>query len=341
MKIIATGILLAFGAAKVLSQTFTTYEGGPAAESAWRAAAGGPQVMETFEGYLNHQLIASIPSLHLNLEVNEPFGYPSTYFDSSQHRTGPMNLGNFNSATFAGQFADMVIHVDAGYVMTAFAFWNTDPQGNYVVSAYDSNGNLLGTVSAQTFWTFESFAGFVSSVPVATLVFDGNMGDGWNHIDDVQSRTYASGSAFVSGAIELGDYDPDEAGQEVVFEMSQGGVVMDTQTVTLGEGGTYSFATPVTGVTAIAAKGSHWLRAATAPGLIAPGSSVTVNFSLVNGDGDGDNEVAIGDYAILSSAYGSGPGDPNWDPLTDFNGDEAVDIGDYAILSSHFGESGD
>lgn len=65
------------------------------------------------------------------------------------------------------------------------------------------------------------------------------------------------------------------------------------------------------------------------------------SFSLLNGDCDGDNEVTIGDYAILSSAFGSCEGDPNWDPRADLNCDGCVDIGDFAILSANFGQAGD
>ena len=66
-----------------------------------------------------------------------------------------------------------------------------------------------------------------------------------------------------------------------------------------------------------------------------------MNFSLTNGDSDGDNEVGIGDYAVLSSAYNSSNGDPNWDATADLNGDDAVDIADYAILSANYGLAGD
>lgn len=63
-------------------------------------------------------------------------------------------------------------------------------------------------------------------------------------------------------------------------------------------------------------------------------------FTVENGDCDEDNEVGIGDYARLSSAYNSVPGDGNWDGNADLNGDESVDIGDYAIMSQNYGDSG-
>ncbi|MCK4482237.1 PKD domain-containing protein, partial [Candidatus Bathyarchaeota archaeon] len=55
-------------------------------------------------------------------------------------------------------------------------------------------------------------------------------------------------------------------------------------------------------------------------------------------DINGDGKVDIKDVAIVSQAYGSYPGDPNWNPAADINNDGKVDIKDVAIVSSHYGE---
>jgi hypothetical protein len=60
-----------------------------------------------------------------------------------------------------------------------------------------------------------------------------------------------------------------------------------------------------------------------------------INLTLVNGDIDGDNEIAIGDYSLLSAQFGG------TNPQSDINGDGDVDIADYAILSMNYGASGD
>jgi hypothetical protein len=75
--------------------------------------------------------------------------------------------------------------------------------------------------------------------------------------------------------------------------------------------------------------------------VISTGNVSGVNLSLPNGDIDDDNEISIGDYAQLSAAFESWPGDGNWNDQADLNGDGSIDIGDYAILSAHFGSSGD
>jgi hypothetical protein len=89
----------------------------------------------------------------------------------------------------------------------------------------------------------------------------------------------------------------------------------------------------------IGGTGSHWLRRVV-PVVMDP-HVTNADFSLTNGDIDGDNEVAIGDYSLLSLSFGSGPGDANYIEEADLNGDEVVDIGDFSILSANFGDVGD
>lgn len=84
----------------------------------------------------------------------------------------------------------------------------------------------------------------------------------------------------------------------------------------------------------------QWLNSvASIDGLLE--DDLGVDLIMLNGDADVDNNIGIGDYAILSAAYGSFPGELNWDPAADFNGDDIVDIGDYAILSDNYGLDGD
>jgi len=57
------------------------------------------------------------------------------------------------------------------------------------------------------------------------------------------------------------------------------------------------------------------------------------------GDLNGDGKVDIKDIAIVAKAYGSYPGDPNWNPVADVNGDGKVDIKDIAAVAKHYGET--
>jgi hypothetical protein len=66
-----------------------------------------------------------------------------------------------------------------------------------------------------------------------------------------------------------------------------------------------------------------------------------VSVSLINGDVDGDNEVTLFDFGALVAAFGSVPGDANWNADADLDGDQEVTLFDFGILVRHFGEIGD
>jgi len=57
------------------------------------------------------------------------------------------------------------------------------------------------------------------------------------------------------------------------------------------------------------------------------------------GDVDGDGAVGASDLIAFSDAYGSEPGDPNWDPYCDFNSDDKVDVIDLFHLSKNNGKT--
>ena len=86
----------------------------------------------------------------------------------------------------AYQSADIVINSLAGMNLTAFGFWNGDPQGNMVAEAFDAIGNSLGQVSAAT---SGGFAGFVCDVGIARIHMEGTTGDGYNHVDDFETAS--------------------------------------------------------------------------------------------------------------------------------------------------------
>jgi len=67
-------------------------------------------------------------------------------------------------------------------------------------------------------------------------------------------------------------------------------------------------------------------------------SDVTNDWRELRGDVGGDGLVDISDIAAIARAWGSVPGDPNWDPDCDLNGDEIVDISDMSMVSREFGK---
>jgi hypothetical protein len=67
----------------------------------------------------------------------------------------------------------------------------------------------------------------------------------------------------------------------------------------------------------------------------AVGGQLTVG---IPGDINGDGVVDIYDAIIFAAAYGSTPGNSNWNPNADINGDGIVDIYDAIILAANFGQ---
>ena len=55
-------------------------------------------------------------------------------------------------------------------------------------------------------------------------------------------------------------------------------------------------------------------------------------------DVNGDGFVDVKDLLMAAFAYGSRPGDPNWEPRADINGDDFIDIKDILIIALHYGE---
>ncbi|MBX7134945.1 MAG: hypothetical protein K1X67_19940 [Fimbriimonadaceae bacterium] len=150
--------------------------------------------------------------------------------------------------------------------------------------------------------------------------------------------------ARLAGRIGLEDWTGPLAGREVEFSIypAGGGSLVDYYVGTLDSLGRFWIPTNVgPGAYDIYAKASHWLQKRRANVNITAAGASGVNFSLVNGDIDDDNEVGIGDYSRLSTSYNLAVGDPGYDVEADLNGDDAVDIADYSILSSNYGLAGD
>lgn len=55
-------------------------------------------------------------------------------------------------------------------------------------------------------------------------------------------------------------------------------------------------------------------------------------------DLNGDRVIGLEDLAAVLAAYGSTPGDPNWNPAADFNDDGVIDLSDLSQLLSVYGE---
>jgi len=58
----------------------------------------------------------------------------------------------------------------------------------------------------------------------------------------------------------------------------------------------------------------------------------------IPGDIDGNGKVDLVDFVRLALAFGSQPGQPNWNPNADIDGNGVVDQADVNILAQHYGQ---
>jgi len=130
---------------------------------------------------------------------------------------------------------------------------------------------------------------------------------------------------------------PSPNGQAVVFELRNvgSGTALETINGSLNGSGGYTInIASGAGTYDLYAKGSHWLRRRVGSVVITGSGAVGVNFSLVNGDIDGNNLIDSDDFDILVANFGgTGQGD------LDENG--TVDSDDFDILVAAFGQFGD
>lgn len=139
------------------------------------------------------------------------------------------------------------------------------------------------------------------------------------------------------------DESTSSEGIQIEVEVRDAGTlnIVDIQYPMLEDSGIWFYETSMRGDFDFAIKASHWLRKVVPFRTIDDFGSFSINAILVNGDVDGDNEVTLVDFGLLSSAFGSVEGDPNWLDGADLNVDGEVNLVDHAILSSTFGLAGD
>jgi hypothetical protein len=61
-------------------------------------------------------------------------------------------------------------------------------------------------------------------------------------------------------------------------------------------------------------------------------------YTAILGDINQDRTVDISDAILAALAFGSYPGDPNWNSQADLNHDNEVDIFDIIMLADNFGK---
>ena len=164
--------------------------------------------------------------------------------------------------------------------------------------------------------------------------FDGEPRIGGSQVDIGADEFYAP---IVQGWITFSDYVSPPP-PFVPFEVRAGSTEVQ-QILVDPDGGFVVPGVPV-GAFALSVKPLSYLRR-TVDVDTCRGSVLGLQLELVNGDIDGDNEVTLFDFGRLVAAFGSAPGDANWDENADLDGDEEITLFDFGILVRNFGEVGD
>jgi probable HAF family extracellular repeat protein len=146
--------------------------------------------------------------------------------------------------------------------------------------------------------------------------------------------------AVIRGTLTLGDYGGDPSLVPVSVRLRKEGGSEETRTIFTDRNGNYSLWLEP-GTYEVSFKASHWLRVAVSRVTVTEADVDGVDVTLLNGDIDGDNEVTLFDFGALVAAFGSMPGDSNWNPDADLDGDEEVTLFDFGILVRNFGAIGD
>jgi hypothetical protein len=243
------------------------------------------------------------------------------YDDGPTSEEGGLRGGDSGSATFIqsdGQWRLVGINLWIGYNENYID--SNNQNGMY---PYDSPSNAAYPTGTGDFGTIWGCA---------------YLHDYGNWIDSVTAN--ASGGNAVSGTITLQDYVGTVSGITGIVELKDSaGVVQETHNITLDESGAYIFFTTLSGNYTAVAKCWHWLAKAVPVSI--SGTQSSADFSLLNGDVNGDNFVEDQDYSLMGAAWYSSLGDANYNASADLNGDGFVEDQDYSIMGTNWYQSGD
>lgn len=150
----------------------------------------------------------------------------------------------------------------------------------------------------------------------------------------VPATTLFAIQAFSGGAIQ----------GTVTLEARQeaGGVVVAVEgtpwTAVTDAAGQYTLPSVPPGTYTVTARKEGFLVGKRRNVEVAVGALATVDLGLWAGDSNGDDRINLGDWALLTGAYGSQQGAANYLPTADFNQDGRVDEADVALFERNFGK---
>lgn len=149
----------------------------------------------------------------------------------------------------------------------------------------------------------------------------------------------------VRGTMLLGDFVGDRSTRDVSIEVRQSGtgtVVEGWTAGSLDSSGAFAIKLQSRGTYDLAIKSSTHLSVLFSNvNLRDQGVDLAPVTLPLNGDCDGSNAITTDDYLVLSGAFDTVIGDPQYVMGADLNGDGAVTTDDYLILSGNFDLAGD
>jgi hypothetical protein len=250
------------------------------------------------------------------VDGNNPFGIRVTINNS--------NTGGVTGGTGLGNGADVMTGVELAIPLNAIG----NPTSSFKVCVF-ING---------------LFHDYLSNQVLAGIDGGGNLGEprlvNFGNIPGEQ-YFWVPMLHSISGRVELRDWDAPVIDIPITVELRQGGYTVRSEVIYLDPDGNYTISDVENGTYDIAFKASHWLRTVVRGVDVVDADVTGVDVSLTNGDIDGDNEVTLFDFGALVAAFGSVPGDSNWNPDADLDGDEEVTLFDFGILVRNFGAIGD
>jgi hypothetical protein len=181
-------------------------------------------------------------------------------------------------------------------------------------------GSVSGTISGVTISRME--------MDVRTIQHVGHVPADRAAVRGVVSREFYDGAAPGGATIRWWLYQPGTVN------------VADSGSLDVGPDGAYEILTSApAGTYDFAVRGATWLRAARTSVVLGP-VFTRHDFSLRNGDVNGDNLVDAQDFLVLAAAYDSALNGSAYVPGADLDKDGHVNLADFLTLAANYEEAG-
>jgi hypothetical protein len=254
------------------------------------------------------------------------------------------NLGAYQATLRFDPLAMNVAEIKAGDFL--------ERSGTTVGAGMEIINNVDGSVTF--FYALTTYGASVSgSGKLATIYFDTDVPANGNFNLNLSDVILATGTGdsipvdVVNGSVTLLPFtitliSPENriyAGTSIQLTVTvePGGTVLDWLAYSL-DGGTTVTTTVNTTINNLSV-GDHTLVVYTRDNNDNMATSNTVYFTVHPGDINGDAVVDILDLQLSAWAFGSQPGDANWNEAADLNGDKMITLLDYQIVVGNLGKT--